>query len=305
MSDRAKRQNRNPDGTFAKGFKNQTAFSKNNRVTYGKKNKWGHLNSYRNGTRERSYVETIATEEKQLRPYGIFVKGKPEEIKTVENQIKNNFEEKELKTVDEHGIAIEVKDLSYINENLAGRYCEEKDEKGREHIVIDDDAVADNETVTHEMVHLCRHLDPERKGLQKSFLKTVDDKKIISDENVSLEEALTVAETLARTDANKTKNNVGYYSRLVNSKELKKENKNKADTANIKGGDRKDAKFLKDKQQDINTIKGRWKAVVIGKKAYQRIVSLFSRLNIRKLELNDVIAIDRLDDINRDKNGKT
>ncbi len=138
----------------------------------------------------------------------IYIKGNIKQINQIEKQIKNNFTKKEIKSATRDGLTIEVKDLPKIGElKEGGRYCLQRDALGRDQILIDDTAVGDGETVTHEMVHLCRNKDPKRKGLQKSFIKTENGKRSILKKDMALEEALTVAETIMRTDSEITKIN--------------------------------------------------------------------------------------------------
>ncbi len=278
LSDRAKRQNRNSDGTFAKGFKSTHV---PNRRDHSSKNRPHSLLQFNNRIirRNNNTIKPADTRTvKKMGIFDIFIKGKTHEFGTIERQISNNFTKKELDSVSNDGIYIEVKDLSKNEKKkLAGQYCFKKDSRGREHIVIDDAAVGDHETVTHEMVHLCRNMDPERKGLQKSLIRVNGGKRNIKNEDVSLEEALTVAETIARTNTDFSNKHAGYYRLLKNTKGKKI--------------DWKTALIYKFK--DAKLIKGKNRLHIIGRNAYQRVIDIFPKLKISRFEYKDVKAINR------------
>ncbi len=303
LSARAKRQNRNPDGSFAKGFKKS-----NSRIVRMPKVRiihagLPHHNS--NAGRKRNTVigkQNTDISEKRTKIDSISVKGTVEETKTIEKQIESNFTKEELKTVSRNGILIEVKDLP---KNKAGEYLYEKDEQGREHILLDDDAVDDNETATHEMVHLCRNMDPEREGFDKSLIETVNGKPKVKNENVPLEEALTVSETIARTDTELTKNQLGYYTGIAEADVERA--KTKPDFSEKEKSEKEKTPedlALEYKQHDAELIKGNGKKKLLGKDAYESINKIFPKLKISRLTNNESVAISRFAKLRRKFGGK-
>ncbi len=283
LSARANRQNRNPDGTFAKGFKKKHPVKRQSRFPTSNVGLLTQLyNRYRKHRKSPKNKEK--TYEKRIDAGDISIKGTTKEIDTIKKQIKSNFTSNELESVSRDGILIEVTDLP---RNNAGIYLYKLDKKGREHIQIDDEAVDDNETATHEMVHLCRNKDPERRGLQKSLIRKYHDKRKVPLYDVPLEEALTVAETAARTDLELTENQAGYYRYIERLPRRK-----------VK---REDA--LKYKREDAILLKGNTGLKIIGKRAYQRAVSLFPELWIRKLTGHRKKAINRFNKIMGRNNG--
>ncbi|MCQ2078849.1 MAG: hypothetical protein MJZ38_02165 [archaeon] len=219
--------------------------------------------------------------------YDIRVEGTKEEIKAVESQLTSNFDKEELRDASKNGISITFKELTKEGiKKIAGRYLF-KTHNGREQILIDVDAAGDHETITHEMTHLCRHMDPNRKGFEKSRVFQVGDEKKIREEDIPLEEALTVAETIARVDPDQTRTNVGYYTSILTD-----------DKQSISR-----EKALIFKNEDIATIKKACQTVIIKREYPKKIVECFNRLRIKHLGSGANTAWNRFKELRRQKDG--
>ncbi len=300
LSARAKRQNRNPDGSFAKGFKNNHRTGKKPQLHT---TRIGLFNYHFKFGKKRKTTSKKQDIEMPVKPKTepIAVEANAEDTETIKKQIKSSFTDKELKTVSKDGILIEVTDLPG---NKAGEYSCEKDEQGRRHIRIDENAVNDNETVTHEMVHLCRDMDPERKGLNKSLIETIHGERKVRKENVPLEEALTVAETLARTDTELTKNQPGYYSYVgetnkVSSQTYLSEKEAPKDEGKTNEIISPNNVALLYKQHDVDIIKGNDKKRLLGNDSYESISKIFPQLIISRLANSKSVAIARFNKLRR------
>ncbi len=120
---------------------------------------------------------------------------------------------------------------------------------------------------------------------------------------MALEEVLTVAETIMRTDSEITKNQPGYYATIEEKRVAKT---SETDIITQKKGEQTKTisreKALEYKQEDVNTLKKR-RIKTVGESAYAHIKRLFPKLRINAIKRYNVKAIDRYNEIKGGKNG--
>lgn len=134
--------------------------------------------------------------------------GTKQDQKTIRNVLTNSFTIREQKEIFKNGMTI---DIVKLKDNVAGEYHGRKD--GMSHLIrIDPRYVDDGDTLLHEAVHHARLVDAKR-GKTLTKMRSRDPHRVaVHRDDVALEEAATVSETLARQRNYKQPNNAGYHA---------------------------------------------------------------------------------------------
>lgn len=210
------------------------------------------------------------------------VGGTKKDQETVRKMLTESFTLTEQKEMFKNGMTIEIVDLKG---RCAGEYRGRVD--GMTYLIrVDPDYLDDGDTLLHEMVHHARLTDSKRGSLlTKTRSKDKNTVRVMLND-VSLEEAATVSEALARQGDYKQPTNSGYYGILSRQK--------KKDPSVIIAADRE--LYAGSAKTGSEGLKGQ--------RAIRSVEKNFDKSNIADLNLKDVPREDRIkfpDKIARDR----
>ena len=155
----------------------------------------------------------------------IAVDGTPEQIKKIRSTIANSFTVKEQKAlVKKGGITVHVVDLPGDN---AAIYKGKSN--GMSYQIFVDPKYIDDDSFLHEVVHHSRMVDDGRSGILIKSRSSNDQTVRILTDDVALEEAATILETLARCSPYTPTIDVSYHALVANGKTKKEWEKDARD----------------------------------------------------------------------------
>lgn len=209
--------------------------------------------------------------------------GTKKDQETIRKVLTNSFTIREQKEMFKNGMTVEIVKLK---EGVAGEYHGRKD--GMSHLIrIDPENVGDGDTLLHEAVHHARLMDPKRKKILTKSRSLHPERIAVNKKDVSLEEAATVSETLARQRDYQQPSNAGYYGIVhkngKNAKIMISEDRNL---------------YAGSSETGSNGLKGQ-RAITSVEKNFDK--SNIADLNLKDLGYPDVSARERLTDVEKNK----